>query len=61
MRKFPALRKIGIWADDLFGYGKPNYTQKWWLDLERVNGVLQVPTKEKGKKLYIQPEKPEDR
>ena len=60
MRKFPALRKIGIWADDLFGYGKPNYDQKWWLDLERVNGVLQVPTKEKGKQLYIQPEKPED-
>ena len=26
-----------------------------------INGVLQVPTKEKGKQLYIQPEKPEDR
>lgn len=61
MRKFPALRKIGIWADELLGYGKPNDMQKWWLDLERVNGVLQVPTPKKGKEMYIQPEKPENK
>jgi len=28
MRKLPALRKIGVRADDLFGYGKPNDAQK---------------------------------
>lgn len=45
MRKVPAARKLGIMMDDWFGYGKPNYQHKWWLDLERVNGVLQKPRK----------------
>jgi hypothetical protein len=56
MRKIPSLRRLGIWADDVFGYGKPNDNQKWWLDLERVNGVLQVPRRSKSGKLFIEPE-----
>jgi reductive dehalogenase len=44
MRNVPAARNFGIWADDLLGYGKPNPSQKWWLDLEDVNGALQIPT-----------------
>ena len=27
----------------LLGYGKPNYEDKWWLDLEEVDGVMTVP------------------
>ncbi len=47
MRKVPAARRLGIWADDLMGYGKANTEGKWWLDLERVNGVLREPRKRK--------------
>jgi hypothetical protein len=56
MRNIPSLRRAGIWADDVFGYGKPNDNQKWWLDLERVNGVLQVPQRDKSNKIFIEPE-----
>lgn len=55
MRHMPPLRKAGIWADDVFGYGKPKDSQKWWLDLERVNGVLEVPRHSKSSKLFIEP------
>ena len=44
MRNVPAARKPGIWGDGLLGYEKKNPGQKWWLDLEDVDGVLQVPT-----------------
>ncbi len=27
-----------IWADDVFGYGKPHYKKKWWFDLEDIDG-----------------------
>jgi 3-chloro-4-hydroxyphenylacetate reductive dehalogenase len=40
MRKVPPARKLGVLMDDWFGYGKPDYRHKWWLDLERVNGEL---------------------
>jgi len=43
MRNLPPLRRLGIWADDLFGYGRPDDKQKWWLDLEQVNGAYQEP------------------
>jgi reductive dehalogenase len=43
MRKVPLARNLAIWGDDLMGYGKPDPTAKWWLDLEDVNGVLRVP------------------
>lgn len=43
MRNIPAARRMGIWADDLFGYGKPNYKNKWWLDLELVDDEFHVP------------------
>jgi reductive dehalogenase len=42
MRHVPALRRFGIWGDDLLGYGKPDYKRKWWLDLEDVDGELRV-------------------
>jgi len=40
LRNMPITRKFAIWADDKFGYGKPDPTQKWWLDFEEVDGVL---------------------
>lgn len=43
MRKFSFARSIAIWADDLLGYGKPDYSKKWWLDLEDTEGVLRLP------------------
>ena len=56
MRNISPLRRAGIWADDLFGYGKPNENQKWWLDLEQVDGVLQVPQRSKSNNLFMDPE-----
>jgi len=43
MRKIPYMRRFGVWGDDLLGYGKPDYSRKWWLDLETVDGIVQVP------------------
>ncbi|HEX2965452.1 MAG TPA: reductive dehalogenase [Syntrophorhabdaceae bacterium] len=45
MRRSAVARSLAIKADDLMGYGKPDYANKWWLDLEDVegDGVLVVP------------------
>ncbi len=43
MRHIPFARRFAIWGDDLLGYGKPKIENKWWLDLEEVDGVLRVP------------------
>jgi len=45
MRHSSMARSLAIWGDDLLGYGKPDYTKKWWFDLEDVNGdgVLEIP------------------
>ena len=47
MRNSSIARSIAIQGDDLMGYGKPDYSQKWWFDLVDVNGdgILQVPGK----------------
>ena len=45
MRNIPFARRFAIWGDDLLGYGKPDDTKKWWLDLEDIDGELQIPTK----------------
>jgi len=37
-------RSVATWADDVMGYGKPRPENKWWVDLEDVDGVLQIPT-----------------
>ena len=49
VRKSSLARSIAIWGDDLMGYGKPDYTHKWWFDLEDVegDGLLQIPSKNK--------------
>jgi reductive dehalogenase len=43
MRNIPAARRLSIWGDDLLGYGKPHYEDKWWFDLEDVDGVIRIP------------------
>ncbi|MDP6179981.1 MAG: reductive dehalogenase [Desulfatiglandales bacterium] len=43
MRNIPAARRFAIWGDDLMGYGKPKLENKWWLDLEDVDGTLRIP------------------
>lgn len=45
MRNFPFARRFAVWADDLMGYGRPHPEDKWWLDLEDVDGILQVPAR----------------
>jgi reductive dehalogenase len=41
-------RNVARWADDFMGYGKPTPENKWWFDLEDVNGILRIPMNEKG-------------
>jgi len=52
MRHSALARSLAIWGDDFMGYGKPNYKNKWWFDLEDVegDGVLRIPGEEKSKK-----------
>jgi reductive dehalogenase len=37
--------RFSVWMDDLLGYGRQNVEDKWWYDLEEVEGILQVPNK----------------
>ena len=48
-RNSSLARSIAIRGDDLMGYGKPDYSKKWWFDLEDVegDGLLQIPSKNK--------------
>ncbi|OGP64269.1 MAG: hypothetical protein A2169_06395 [Deltaproteobacteria bacterium RBG_13_47_9] len=47
VRHSSSARSIAVHADDFLGYGKPNPKEKWWLDLEEVDGVLEIPTQKK--------------
>ena len=50
MRKSSLARSLAIKGDYFMGYGKPDDSKKWWLDLEDVegDGVLLVPGKGKN-------------
>jgi len=39
----PLLNKLIVKMDNVWGYGKQDKRDKWWFDLENVNGVLQIP------------------
>jgi reductive dehalogenase len=45
MRHSSLARSVAIRGDDLMGYGKADYRDKWWYDLEDVNGdgILTTP------------------
>jgi reductive dehalogenase len=54
VRHSSLARSFAIWGDDFLGYGKPKPENKWWFDLEEVDGVLGIPpdsieNKEKGR------------
>ena len=53
MRHIPITHRFAVWADDLFGYGKPKPEWKWWLDLEEVDGSLEIPAEKKDNN-YLQ-------
>ena len=36
-------RRFAIRADHIFSRGRANEKEKWWFDLEEVNGLLRVP------------------
>ncbi|MGB3906438.1 MAG: reductive dehalogenase [Anaerolineae bacterium] len=38
-------RRFSVWMDDLLGYGKQNLEDKWWYDLEEIEGTFMVPEK----------------
>ncbi len=38
-------RRFSVWMDDLLGYGNQNIEDKWWYDLEEIDGIFQVPEK----------------
>lgn len=42
MRNFPPARRFAVWGDELLGYSTPKVGDKWWLDLENVDGVLRI-------------------
>jgi 3-chloro-4-hydroxyphenylacetate reductive dehalogenase len=44
VRHSSLARSISVRADDLLGYGKPHSDEKWWFDLEEVDGVIRIPT-----------------
>jgi epoxyqueuosine reductase QueG len=50
MRRSSPARSLAVRADDLMGYGKPDYSKKWWYDLEDVagDGILQIPANKKS-------------
>jgi reductive dehalogenase len=49
MRHSSVARSLAIIGDDLMGYGKPHPEDKWWFNLEDVDGVMVAPQKRKGK------------
>ncbi|MFC1867504.1 reductive dehalogenase [Thermodesulfobacteriota bacterium] len=40
---FPITRRFAVWGDQFMGYGKPRIGNKWWFDLEDVDGVIRTP------------------
>jgi reductive dehalogenase len=45
VRHTPFMNSLIIKMDDLFGYGRQNYDEKWWFDLEEDDNTLQIPAR----------------
>ena len=45
MRNVPLARRFAVWGDDLLGYGRPKLENKWWFDLEDVDGDIVIPAR----------------
>jgi reductive dehalogenase len=37
--------RFSVWMDDLLGYGRQHVEDKWWYDLEGIEGIFQAPQK----------------
>ncbi len=44
----PVLDRLIVKMDDAWGYGKQNKRDKWWFDLEEVDGTITTPTRVDG-------------
>lgn len=49
VKNLPALDRLIVKMDSIWGYGKQDTAYKWWFDLEEVDGVLQVPKRDAGR------------
>ena len=45
LMRVDVARRIMVRLDDILGYGKQDIRDRWWFDLEEIDGVLTVPTK----------------
>ena len=43
IRHTPFMDRIIVKMDDIWGYGKQNTREKWWFDLEEIDGILRIP------------------
>ncbi|MBA7679793.1 3-chloro-4-hydroxyphenylacetate reductive dehalogenase [subsurface metagenome] len=41
----PFMNRLIVKMDDVWGYGRQDIRDKWWFDLEDIDGVLQIPGK----------------
>jgi len=41
--RFNFMRRIMVKLDDVLGYGKQDVLDKWWFDLEEIDGILKTP------------------
>jgi len=49
VRQAPLLDRLVVKMDDIWGYGKQDSYDKWWFDLEYLDGVLSIPRSKKDK------------
>lgn len=45
VERLTLTHRFSVWMDDLLGYGKQDMRDKWWYDLEEMDGIFQVPEK----------------
>jgi hypothetical protein len=48
----PFMNSAIIGMDSVMGYGKPDQRDKWWFDLEEVDGTYTKSAKDKKGNLY---------
>ena len=51
--KLPFTRRFLIWLDDHWKYGERNPDNRWWFDLETVDGKTGVPVKTNERDLSL--------
>ncbi len=51
--KLPFTRRFLIWLDDVWKYGERNPDNRWWFDLETIEGKTGVPVKTNERDLNL--------